>query len=244
MSIFRTFDDFYNAIMNKNLDLVKKNFSEYQYSISDFDYFLFRQACYSSNLEIVKWIYYTSDENIDIRCLNDMPFLLACAGNQFEIVKWLFEVDPSIIINNRNELGLIHACMHNNIDFVTWLHDKSDNINYSSLYNTFEYLCKHNFIEIPIYLASKCKDFYIEIDNNKIKNWKITSDYQRKLLDNNNYTVSNTKIDMCEICYDNKEYYVKYECNHMYCRDCSLDMKKCPMCLTEINNEKVSLLKQ
>lgn len=245
MSIFKNYDEFFNAIINKKLDVAKKLFLEYPYDLTESECFIFREACYKTNLEIVQWLYFTSNQKINIRCLDDMPFLNACAGNKFDIVKWLYEIDPTININSRQETALVSACLSNNIEMVEWLHQKYDNFNYKYLYFPFRLMCNRGLVTIPKYLATKCNDFYVEIEDNQIKKWKVLSEYQRKLLDNNNFNQSSIMIEPCEICYEDNQYYVKFDCSHMYCRDCLQNeaIKKCPMCGKEINNLTVSLLK-
>ena len=126
---------------------------------------------------------------------------------------------------------------------VEWLHQKSNNFNYTYIHFAFRIICNKGFVAIPKFLATHCNDFYVEIENYQLKNWKIVSKYQRKLLDYNNYIVYNANVEPCEICYENRQYYVKFGCSHMFCKDCSLDLHKCPMCFTIIDINNINLLK-
>ena len=242
MNLYKNYDDFYNAVINKKIEIIKQLLLQYPYDLTEDDCFIFRIACLKSNLEIVQLLYNASDKKINIRCLNDMAFLNACSSNQFDIIKWLFEINPSIDIHTNNEAGLICACVNNNLELVSFLHEKSNNFKYDNLHLSYELMCKRGMISIPSFLSSKCDDFYIKIEDNNIKDWKIVNKYQRKILDDNNY-VSNEIIELCNICYIDNIFYVKYDCNHYYCRNCAYELKKCPMCNKLINTDNIILLK-
>jgi len=252
MSLYKNYDEFYNAIINNNLILANKLFDEYSYDLTESECFLFCNACYSCNLKTVKWLYDKSEMTINIRSLDDMPFVNACNANKLDIAKWLYseslilnliKYQTHIDIHVRNEMALISACLHNNIEMVEWLHMIGNNFNYSYLENVFKILCRKGLKSIPIFLTTQTDNFYLEIENNIIKKWKVINEYERKLLNDNNYTTINNLINSCDICFETNTYYVIFECSHIYCRDCSLKLKKCPMCCLTIDVDNITLQK-
>ena len=44
------------------------------------------------------------------------------------------------------------------------------------------------------------------------------------------------------ICIDKNTYNIKLDCNHSYCRDCYIELTKCPMCMKVINQENIVLI--
>jgi len=252
MSLFKNYDEFYNAIINNNLVLANKLFDEYSYDLTESDCFLFCQACYLCNLKTVKWLYDKSMMTINIRILNDLPFLNACNGNKLDIAKWLYSeslvlnlinFQKHINIHVKNESALISACLHNNIDMVKWLHMIDNNFNYNYIGNIFKNMCERGFTLIPLFLSTQTNNFHVEIENNEIKSWTIIDEYLSKLLNDNNYILTTDLIDPCEICFETNTYYVKYGCSHIYCRDCSIHLKKCPLCCIKINIDKINLIR-
>jgi hypothetical protein len=77
-----------------------------------------------------------------------------------------------------------------------------------------------------------CKEA-VSYDQNNVK--YILNKNNKKILSNYWYALSITKIDDCAICYSPTEkYFLKYKCNHFFCRDCTvkiaMDKQPCPMC--------------
>ncbi len=56
------------------------------------------------------------------------------------------------------------------------------------------------------------------------------------ILKNNMYKIEE-KLDECIICFNDEIYFIKFNCNHYYCRNCIIngDFKLCPICRKLIN---------
>jgi hypothetical protein len=86
------------------------------------------------------------------------------------------------------------------------------------------------------FLYNKDKNYYDE----KLKK------YDEYLLNNDNYKKLELEELECNICMDDKEYFVKLDCNHKFCRDCLIKLDDCAFCkkmIDKVYNSSI-LIKQ
>ena len=92
------------------------------------------------------------------------------------------------------------------------------------------------FIINPSY--ELCKLAIAQNSNSLIK---INNLYYKSILSNDLYQQSFdiNHEDTCLICYSDEIYFIKYQCKHFFCRDCTVKIDKCPMCRLDILNVKL-----
>ena len=148
------------------------------------------------------------DNHIDINNNNEHPFKIACRNGHLHIIKWLIDKNPNTNIEIDDNIGFIEACQYNNIEVINWFLEK-DNIKY-----------------------------YVEIENNLVKNYKITKCNNKC----NKYNHNINEITICPICDDNISNIIT-NCNHQFCDKCILlwiytkkidKISLCPYCRSEI----------
>jgi hypothetical protein len=86
---------------------------------------------------------------------------------------------------------------------------------------------------LSIYKDIPYELYKIAVNQNKAALTFVKNKYFKSILDDSLYTKSDTEIDDCIVCYSSNKYFIKkFTCNHIYCRDCTVNstMKKCPMC--------------
>ena len=185
--------------------------------ISHDNYYGFYDILFTRDLEYIKYIiekYNIPNENL----VEGFKFILYYSANkENHIYPYLYNCIKARNIPN----------VFDNFDYI--IYELSNNNNYVALF----WICNQtNIYKVIFNIETKKNEF---IKDNGIIN----------IINNlDNYIVSHdTEIDECEICMDDcKKYYVKLECTHAYCRECTIKLYKCPMCLTKINSN-VSLLK-
>ena len=134
-------------------------------------------------------------------------------------------------------------CNSNNIEFAKWYiknFDKNILINILNDRLILNKIQSNNYIELAEILNKEFSDYKYHIENNKIISWKVIN---TNILDNNNYNESSINIDECPICIEDKKFYIKLECNHIYCRECYCELNKCPTCMRNINMFNIDLIK-
>jgi len=92
------------------------------------------------------------------------------------------------------------------------------------------------YIQNPSY--DHCK---LAIKQNKSACESIKDNYYKYILNDNLYEKSSKEIDPCSICYSDESHFIKFNCNHVFCRDCAIKINKCPMCSR--NTTTYSLIK-
>ena len=87
------------------------------------------------------------------------------------------------------------------------------------------------YIRDPTY--DQCK-IAIKQNNDAIK--EINNNYYRTILYDNAYIKSKNIFEECSICYSDERHFMKFNCNHQFCRDCSIHLDNCPMCRRKLRN--------
>jgi hypothetical protein len=86
------------------------------------------------------------------------------------------------------------------------------------------------FIHKPSY--DLCK---LAIAQNKESLSKIDNIF-KYILNDSIYNEYKECVENCNICYSSEQYFLQYDCKHMNCRNCTVNLKKCPMCRSNIHN--------
>ena len=155
----------------------------------------------------------------------------------------LLWIDNLNIIYNVRVLNTLfnEICIKNKINYISWFINKK--INYKICYTTLEFIKKNNNIELSNILKLIFPNYYCKIIDDKIISNKFISNIiKNTVLDNKKYII-HEYIDECLICIEKNEYNIKLECNHKFCRDCYIELTKCPMCLKHIDYNKIILIK-
>lgn len=95
-----------------------------------------------------------------------------------------------------------------------------------------------------LYWICKQTDKYIMYFNKETKIHEIIKNNGIYHIINNidKYIETNQEYE-CDICMnDNITHYVKLECKHTYCKNCTIKLYKCPMCLSKINSNITLLI--
>ncbi len=225
---------FKNLVSNSNLIIAEwlyNNFKK-QIKFSNISHLLFKQSIVNNELQIGMWIYKLSNiddskKKFDIHKNNDEYFHLASSLNNVIFCEWLYSIDGKIMFYNKRknkfyneeEINMIKEC--NYIEIAKLINKITSENEYR-----IEFKIKNDEIE-DVILIDK---YYYYIRNE--------SNYQEiascKLLE---------KDSECLICINNINFYTEFDCKHGYCKDCSIKLNKCPMCLKIINKDNVKLLK-
>jgi RNAse (barnase) inhibitor barstar len=240
------------------------------------DEFAFRQSCYNGHIEVAKWLWDISSKEINspinIHAKNEDAFLRSCYNGHIELAKWLWdisskEINSPINIYAKNEDAFLWSCYNGHIELAKWLWDISKEINSSiDIHAQDEYAfrmgCYNGYIEVAKWLATLCEDYKIEVENNKIKSYKVVSIYNEifETSGMNDLKKFFAKIkeknkEMCIICKSEDENIMislqceitdkKYE--HNYCLECfrgwyKINKKTCLCCFTDIEIKKAILV--
>lgn len=212
---------------------------------------LFRSICTHGYLELAQWFYSQYKNNIDIHCNNDTIFTCAGYSNNFDLILWLYNevYEGKISIFCQNDI-FNKVCTNNNLKLAQWIYTTFITTIDIRAYNdlTFKYVCSHKQnIEIAKWLCTLCEDYTIQIVDNIIIEYKIISIKERliNMIKNNEIDeyYKNAEIcdedDMCPICLDQCEKWIKLKCNHQICLDCYVldTTKECAYgCKGDINN--------
>jgi len=211
---------------------------------------LFFGTCETGNILLAQWLYSKYKTHIDFNLINrhnnQFNFLYNIIVNEnIEVLYWLSQLKEiyfSPVVLNR---GLLVTCSNNQPLFFKWIlnkllkKQKHNQILSLSLVNIIK---EKNCLEIAIILSEIMHEYYIKIIDNRIISSRIINESDKKVMNHHHYTI-NEKFDNCEICFENPEHYIKLECKHAYCRDCYLELQKCPMCLRIINKKEIKLIK-
>ena len=87
------------------------------------------------------------------------------------------------------------------------------------------------YINNPTY--DECK---IAIKQNKHAINVINNKFFKYVLYDIAYIKAKNEFEECSICYSDERHFLKFDCNHQYCRDCSVCLEKCPMCRRKLRN--------
>jgi hypothetical protein len=177
---------FKSACHSGNINLVKWIYEINKIIICESDEVSFAWACSSGNLEVAKWLIETR-KNITI--WNSYAFNNACENGHIDVAKWLYKIGGLNLDNNdNNENAFILACINGHLKLAKWLY--SLNVYDIREYNdkAFKGCCENVMdvydeyqILIASWLTKICKDYYFEIDKNKIINYGIKNIYWKIL---------------------------------------------------------------
>jgi hypothetical protein len=168
--------------------------------------YAFIYSCENGHLDIAKWLYTIG---ADIKYLTSSGGIRY--GTHLDVLKWLYEM--GLDIRARNDSVFAESYVYQQVDTAKWL-------------------CSI----VPCY--------QITVVDNTIISWKIIDDtYQlyenkqyKQFLERQQLIFVNSIEGTCVICYDNNQYMVQTECNHVFCIDCMYLYKykysktECPYC--------------
>jgi len=209
--------------------------------------FLLRSVYMNCHLNVVKWLY-----NVYLNIIPSLPKTLqkdiirVNLGHMEiynpELSKWLLtlqleHVDHDYMFEN--------AYIDNHLDLMQTIYSYGKiDVTSDFVINAFTDACESNKIRTAQWLRKINPDFYFEYDphNKKIINWKALT-VRDKLLQTigtqefEDYFESKVTEPIadtpCAICFDeDKKYWLRLDCNHMFCINCSLVAfeDKCPYC--------------
>ncbi len=153
-----------------------------------------------------------------------------------------------------------HAICYNSINAAKWIMSK---INFNirrhndyifrqivifGRYDPAYYHQEGSYLDMVKYLCELCPDYgYILDDEGKFVKGFIKNDFIEDIKNDDKY-ITASKLDYtyeCPICMESDEKLVKFNCSHLYCRDCikgtmkQSSIIKCMQCLQNIDYTKV-----
>ncbi len=203
-------------------------------------------------------------KQIDIHYENDLIFVSCLVNNRLHVVDWLYMKDKEYYNNLIKEKG-IKYCKYiidnYQLNGVEWLLSlKLFDVRANDDLLFFKY-CRLRTLEsrefavmVAKYLMDKCKDYIVIFNEDEtdiletyVKNIKL------KYVDHTTNYISNKflneNVEDCPICMSNRVLNVKFDCKHMFCGECVMNMManewncKCPLCKNEVNKERVLYIK-
>ena len=211
-------------------------------------YNIFCYVCESGNLLIAQWLYSKFKYEIRLNRLNKINNQMSqydflnkiISSNNIEMLLWL---DTLNIKYNNSVLNSIfnNVCILNKLHYIPWLLNKRQN--YYIKTPVIESIKQGNHIELSNIFQTLYPNYYHRIIDNKIISIKFLTKIQKDTAFNNEKYIIKEKIDECLICFEKNDYNIKLECKHLFCRDCYIELKKCPMCLRQIDDTKIILIK-
>lgn len=148
----------------------------------------FVSLCKKGDLDKVKKMFLDNENMIDLHYKEDRPFRSSCTNGNLEIAKWLLKItqekNSPINIHAKDERAMRISCEKGRLDVVLWLYEISVNMKspinvYAKENYAFKWACKRNHSDVAQWLASFNDDYFIEIENNKIKKWKVLTIYDK-----------------------------------------------------------------
>jgi hypothetical protein len=219
----------------------------YKNTYYDF-YHIFCYICEKGNLLIAQWLYSKFKYEIRLNRINKINNITyqrdlldkIIDSNNYEMLLW---IDNLNIKFNYSVLNILFnkICVNKKLNYISWFLNKK--INYKVCNTTLEFIKNNNNIELSNIFKLIFPNYYCKIIDNKIISNKFISNIIKdNVLDDKKYII-HEYIDECLICIEKNEYNIKLECNHKFCRDCYIELKKCPMCLRNIDINKIILIK-
>ncbi len=256
------------ACSNKEYEYAEHIFSTVPVFYEDALY----DASRENDKRIVEWLFskFLIDSKYDLTqkkyCITNIISNAGLIGN-FEMFKWGVDqvIDKNLdiidifrllivlingIVENKNpmDLNVFIITEENQLEMAKYLHkhgflteeilDKlsgSKNLLYHIEFNKTYKFAKWLSEIYPAY------EYKIK-ENGDIEHILKTKEY--KMVENSEYNVKE-KCETCLVCMEDKEKYVKLECGHKFCKECTLksiendNFKKCNMCLKMIEIGKI-----
>jgi len=176
------------------------------------------------------------------RLKKDGLLLKDCSIQTFELCKIAIEQNPHAIqyISNtifvkRTFIELLEYGLKMNGIVIQYIINPTNNMKNIAINQNGLAI---EFIANPSY--ELCK---LAIAQNKNALTKIKNNLYQYILNDMNYTEYDIPIDNCNICYSNENHFMKYECKHMFCRDCSQKLHTCPLCRRKFTSYQLVMVK-
>jgi hypothetical protein len=237
------------------------NIAQWLYGLDDktnihaLDDYAFKSACKNGHINIAQWLYGLEDKP-NIHALDEIAFRYACYYGHINIAQWLYGLEDKPNIHAYNDCAFRFACKYGHINIAQWLYGLEDKPNiHASDDFAFKFACANRKINIASWLSTICDNYYIEIEDNKIKNWKVKNSLQI-LYDNKEYDKIIDKlkigkkddiiIETCSICYEDNTNFLT-SCKHSFCVECFImwyighNKKQCSYCMQNIDIEKCAV---
>jgi hypothetical protein len=230
------------------LDIIKiLNYIYKFYKDIHFDYYkLFGDLCQDGNILIAQWLYSKFRYQIKLTRLNvsyygQIEFLTKIINSDnIVVLQWIDTLNIKFSKHAMNTL-FNYICKCNKIKYINWFLNKDTyHIDDATLFAIKE----QNNIELSNIFKKIYYNYYCKIVDDKIiSNKFILNPNIIDVYDDLKYIIKE-KTDDCMICMYKNDYNVKLDCNHMYCRECFIELdKKCPMCFRLINDKNLTLVK-
>jgi hypothetical protein len=195
-------------------------------------------ACSNGFLEVAEWLatnQLASYVNKIDNSLVQLAFNGAIKNNHTDIILWLLSLNRFIDVHMYDELAFRLACETGNLDLARHYY-----YNYSPIDVTikdhiaFTSACKRKHNDVAEWLTSVNIEYYVEIVNGQIMNYRINNEfyvalellklgYCDKVLDMLKIGESSAELsNMCIICRDLCDIIIQTKCKHNYCLSCLL----------------------
>jgi hypothetical protein len=173
---------------------------------------------------------------IDISYNNYSIFFKVCITYGYYIA-WILKkyIIPDDILIEGFKFSIVNVKFDSNYKYL-YQHMKNKNI--TNIFDEFDDTIHLLTLSNPSVLHWICKqtDKYIMFFNRDTKKHEVIKNNNifNIINDKDKYIKSEDKFD-CDICMNDRTHFVKLECNHTYCNNCTIKLCKCPMCLKKVN---------
>jgi hypothetical protein len=186
---------------------------------------------------------FAEHNKIDISYNDYYAFFKICTTYEYYI-DWVLNkyVIPDDILIEVFKYILIDVKFDRNYKY---LYKKIKAKNITTIFDDFDDVIHSLTLSNPSVLHWICKqtDKYVLYLNRNTKKHEVVKNNGifNMINDLDKYVKSEHKFD-CDICMDDRTHFVKLECNHIYCNDCTIKLYKCPMCVKKINTNITLLI--